>query len=181
MNRPLQEPACHSQHPGNSTSATYKHVTYHLRQLTSYLLSSIKRRHFVYPAVPCCHPLPHPALLSFPAGQTLTHHLLVIPTTCCAVQASPAPADPSDGLLYLSNPRLRIGMDPKRGGAITHLSSPVMPPEWADRNLINTWDSGRLIQQSYYGAWLRGNWLSVHCMFVYCSCDSLPVVMVLAF
>ncbi|WIA08855.1 hypothetical protein OEZ85_008276 [Tetradesmus obliquus] len=65
--------------------------------------------------------------------------------------ASPAQADPADGLLYLSNARLKVGVDPARGGAITHLSSPVMPPEWAGRNLINTWDSGRLIQQSYYG------------------------------
>lgn len=65
---------------------------------------------------------------------------------------SNAQVAPSDGLLYVSNARLRVGMDPARGGAITHLSSPVMPPEWADRNLINTWDSGRLIQQSYYGA-----------------------------
>jgi hypothetical protein len=72
-----------------------------------------------------------------------------------AVQVSSPQADPSDGLLYLSNSRLRIGMDPKRGGAITYLSSPVMPTEWAGRNLVNTWDSGRLIQQSYYGAWAR--------------------------
>ncbi|KAF6259300.1 hypothetical protein COO60DRAFT_1024205 [Scenedesmus sp. NREL 46B-D3] len=64
---------------------------------------------------------------------------------------SNAQVAPSDGLLYVSNARLRVGMDPARGGAITHLSSPVMPPEWAGRNLINTWDSGRLIQQSYYG------------------------------
>jgi hypothetical protein len=69
-----------------------------------------------------------------------------------ASQVSSAQVDPADGLLYLSNSHLKIGMDPKRGGAITYLSSPVMPPEWADRNLINTWDSGRLIQQSYYGA-----------------------------
>eukprot|EP00775_Hariotina_reticulata_P008538 gene8538-8720_t len=37
------------------------------------------------------------------------------------------------------------------GGSITHLSSPRLPQEWARKNLINTWDAGRLIQQSYYG------------------------------
>eukprot|EP00879_Flechtneria_rotunda_P021643 GHRR01022812.1.p1 GENE.GHRR01022812.1~~GHRR01022812.1.p1 ORF type:complete len:360 (+),score=95.99 GHRR01022812.1:1339-2418(+) len=47
--------------------------------------------------------------------------------------------------------RLRVGVDPTKGGAITHLSSPIMPKEWANVNLVNTWDSGRLIQQSYYG------------------------------
>lgn len=53
--------------------------------------------------------------------------------------------------MYMSNSRLRVGIDTRRGGAITHLSSPVLPEEWANINLINTWDSGRLIQQSYYG------------------------------
>lgn len=72
------------------------------------------------------------------------------------MQGSQAPKDNSgstsdDGLLYLNNARLRVGMDPRKGGSLTYLSSPVMPPEWAGVNLVNTWDSGRLIQQSYYG------------------------------
>lgn len=53
--------------------------------------------------------------------------------------------------MYLQNTRLRVGMDPRKGGSLTYLSSAVMPPEWSGVNLVNTWDSGRLIQQSYYG------------------------------
>jgi hypothetical protein len=95
----------------------------------------------------------HPLHVYTPQAVSPTRmHCYAVP-----VQVSSPQPNPSDGLLYLSNSRLKIGMDPKRGGAITYLSSPVMPPEWAGRNLVNTWDSGRLIQQSYYGAWW-GHW-----------------------
>lgn len=63
------------------------------------------------------------------------------------------------GMLFLSNARLRVGVDTSRGGAITFISSPVMPPEWANVNLINTWDAGRLIQQSYYGCYDNTCWV----------------------
>lgn len=54
-------------------------------------------------------------------------------------------------MLYLSNSRLRVGVDTTRGGAVSLLASSALPGQWTGRNLINTWDSGRLIQQSYYG------------------------------
>jgi hypothetical protein len=52
---------------------------------------------------------------------------------------------------FMSNPRLRVGLDARRGGAIVHLSSFVMPAAWSGKNVLNDFDLGRLIQQSYYG------------------------------
>jgi hypothetical protein len=52
---------------------------------------------------------------------------------------------------FMSNPRLRVGLDARRGGAIVHLSSFVMPSAWSGKNVLNDFDLGRLIQQSYYG------------------------------
>eukprot|EP00775_Hariotina_reticulata_P005646 gene5646-5885_t len=65
---------------------------------------------------------------------------------------SPRPAvPPAGGLLFLNSSQLRVAVDTRRGGAISHLSSPLLPGPWTNTNLINTWDSGRLVQQSYYG------------------------------
>jgi hypothetical protein len=75
-----------------------------------------------------------------------------------AVQVQQEQQGAEPGMVYLRNARLRVGMDTTRGGAISHVSSPVMPPEWAGRNLINTFDSGRLIQQSYYGCYDGSCW-----------------------
>lgn len=86
------------------------------------------------------------------------------PLTCCCsgprLPAQELQQDSSEpGVVFLSNARLRVGIDTNRGGALTHLSSPVMPPEWANVNLINTWDSGRLVQQSYYGCYDGTCWV----------------------
>jgi hypothetical protein len=40
-----------------------------------------------------------------------------------------------------------------RAGVISWLSSPLAPGIWKHRNLINVWDQGRLLQQSFYGEW----------------------------
>eukprot|EP00879_Flechtneria_rotunda_P002025 GHRR01002203.1.p1 GENE.GHRR01002203.1~~GHRR01002203.1.p1 ORF type:complete len:408 (+),score=103.77 GHRR01002203.1:868-2091(+) len=72
-----------------------------------------------------------------------------------ATHVIPAP----DGTIHLLNAKLRVGIDPARGGAIVHLSSPAMQPkELANTNLVNTWDRGRLIQQSYYGCYDGSCW-----------------------
>jgi hypothetical protein len=63
------------------------------------------------------------------------------------------------GMLFLSNDRLKVGVDTQRGGAISWISSPKMPGEWANTNLVNTWDAGRLIQQSYYGCYDDTCWV----------------------
>jgi hypothetical protein len=84
--------------------------------------------------------------------------------TCCARVCVQVPAAGCGsvygcGTLFLDNARLRVGVDTSRGGAITFISSPVMPPEWANVNLVNTWDAGRLIQQSYYGCYDTSCWV----------------------
>lgn len=56
-----------------------------------------------------------------------------------------AKAAPSDDLLILDNGRVKIGIDRNKGAAITWLSSQAYP-----KNLVNSSDPGRLIQQSYY-------------------------------
>jgi hypothetical protein len=47
---------------------------------------------------------------------------------------------------YLDNGKLRLGIKISSGAAIGWLS-----PSKAKRNLLNHWDHGRLVQQSYYG------------------------------
>jgi hypothetical protein len=55
-------------------------------------------------------------------------------------------------LAYLRDPAgaLRVGVDLHRGGAIGEISSPRMPAPFKGINLVNAWDCGRLVQQSYY-------------------------------
>lgn len=53
-----------------------------------------------------------------------------------------APANPK----YLCNGKIQIGMDMDRGGAIFHFSE-----AGSKKNLLNRFDEGRFIQQSYYG------------------------------
>ena len=61
-------------------------------------------------------------------------------------------ADPANGksasvedLLFLDNGTVKVGIDRKKGAAITWLSSADYP-----KSLVNLTDPGRLIQQSYY-------------------------------
>lgn len=54
-------------------------------------------------------------------------------------------------LTYLENPSLRVGVDVGRGGVVGHISSQAMPSQFAGRSLINSYDCGRMLQQSYYG------------------------------
>ena len=52
---------------------------------------------------------------------------------------------PEPNLAFIEHQSLKIGIDQSMGGSITHLS-------WAptSKNVINSYDPGRLIQQSYY-------------------------------
>ena len=52
---------------------------------------------------------------------------------------------PPDKYLCLSNEFLTVGVDPARGGGICWLSAP------GQANLLNAFDCGRFVQQSYYG------------------------------
>ena len=71
---------------------------------------------------------------------------LLLPSILASVFASAAPAPrPAADLLTLDNGTVRIGIDRARGGAITWLSWSAHP-----KNMVNSADPGRLIQQSYY-------------------------------
>ena len=51
-----------------------------------------------------------------------------------------------DGWAYLDNSYLRIGINKSRGACITFFA-----PKGSQENLLDHFDSGRFIQQSYYG------------------------------
>jgi hypothetical protein len=61
-------------------------------------------------------------------------------------QAVQAPAVREEELRFLDNGMLKVGLKPASGGAIAWVSL-----SGSDRNLVNAYDRGRLIQQSYYG------------------------------
>eukprot|EP00879_Flechtneria_rotunda_P021316 GHRR01022466.1.p1 GENE.GHRR01022466.1~~GHRR01022466.1.p1 ORF type:complete len:260 (-),score=96.39 GHRR01022466.1:673-1452(-) len=67
-------------------------------------------------------------------------------------------------LTILETSKIKIGLDMQRAGAISWLSSPRIPSPWTGKNLVNIWDQGRLLQQSYYGCvdgscWAERPWL----------------------
>ncbi|MFO1064415.1 MAG: hypothetical protein U0892_11180 [Pirellulales bacterium] len=64
--------------------------------------------------------------------------------SCPPAQAAEPPE--SEDLAFLDNGRIRVGMKRSSGGAIAWVSA-----SGSDRNLVNAFDRGRLIQQSYYG------------------------------
>ncbi len=64
-----------------------------------------------------------------------------------AVSADAAPpSGGTDDLIFLQNSEFKIGIKPSSGAAIAWVSSAN-----AAENLVDHWDRGRLIQQSYYG------------------------------
>jgi hypothetical protein len=54
--------------------------------------------------------------------------------------------NPHESWVYLKNADIRVGLLRSHGGAIAHLSTPT-----SDFNVLNHYDHGRLVQQSYYG------------------------------
>jgi hypothetical protein len=55
--------------------------------------------------------------------------------------------------IIVENGRLKLGVDPDRGGAVCWLGRGGSPD-----NLLNVYDCGRYIQQSYYGADDGSDW-----------------------
>jgi hypothetical protein len=53
-------------------------------------------------------------------------------------------------VVYIQNKRIKLGVDEARGGGICFLCARGKDGTDGD-NVINTWDTGRFIQQSYYG------------------------------
>jgi len=56
-------------------------------------------------------------------------------------------------VVYLQNKHMKVGLDETKGGAICYISKAT-----STENIINTWDCGRLIQQSYYGSPDNSKW-----------------------
>jgi len=62
------------------------------------------------------------------------------------VSAAEAPSMPTDKWVYLDNGQIKLGVKESSGAGIAYLSV-----SGSDRNLLNHFDHGRLVQQSYYG------------------------------
>lgn len=82
--------------------------------------------------------------------------LLILAFLCMAGAA--VAAKPDESWSYLDNGSLRIGVDQSRGAAIGFLALSK-----DNRNLLNHYDEGRFIQQSYYGnhdgsMWAKKPW-----------------------
>ena len=72
--------------------------------------------------------------------------LVVMTCLCGAADSASAPAVGQGNWIFLDNGQIRIGIKRSSGAAIGWLSA-----GGAKRNLINHFDHGRLVQQSYYG------------------------------
>jgi hypothetical protein len=59
------------------------------------------------------------------------------------------PVDVSGGVFYITKGNVKVGFDMNMGGAISSIL--LADGAYANQNLVNNWDQGRLVQQSYYG------------------------------
>lgn len=100
---------------------------------------------FFYARAVCTAPF---GLPTQPSGA-ITRLLFALLISGFLLIAAPAMAQPPARELdwvYLENEQLRVGLLRSHGGAIGFLS-----PAGSPRNLLNHYDHGRLVQQSYYG------------------------------
>lgn len=79
----------------------------------------------------------------------------------CALFASALANAATNDLLFIDNGVLRLGIKPSSGASIAWLSRSAETN--AAHNIINHWDRGRLVQQSYYGnedgsLWNKQSW-----------------------
>jgi hypothetical protein len=75
--------------------------------------------------------------------------MIAISFVVVAVAQCPAAEPANDAppeLVYIDNGEIRLGVKRSSGGAIAWLS-----PSGSEKNLLNHFDRGRLVQQSYYG------------------------------
>ncbi len=77
---------------------------------------------------------------------TTEHHIhtKILLIACCLMGCIGMPKGQPMADPFVENEFIRVGIDLRWGGAITHVSTPGGP------NLINSYDLGRQIQQSYY-------------------------------
>lgn len=77
-------------------------------------------------------------------NRLVLKHLARVAAAVCLLATAAIQAENAD-LLLMRNERVTLGIDRSKGGAITWLSWTEYP-----RNMVNLYDPGRLIQQSYY-------------------------------
>lgn len=89
-------------------------------------------------------PLPRRRFVRLATVASVTAALArALPNPIRAAQPNLAPA--GEDLRFLDNGTVKVGIDLRKGGSITWLSSAAYP-----KNTVNHSDPGRLIQQSYY-------------------------------
>jgi hypothetical protein len=119
---------------------------------------------------PAASPAPAAEAPADRAGSLLKSILGVLSARYGVVRPANQPGVMSDGgqpqgeliqfLTYLEAAGMRVGVDVPRGGVVGHISSARMPPAFANVSLINAWDCGRMLQQSYYGCEDHTCWTS---------------------
>ncbi len=102
-------------------------------------LQALLRRNGTAAATPAARPPPSPPRRPPPA-RPLGH----FPQQPVMANAIPHEAQ----MVYLDNGKLRLGFDLARGAALSYLAA---HPQ-LEQNLVNAWDTGRMVQQSYYGS-----------------------------
>lgn len=86
-------------------------------------------------------------------NQNATFALCLLKT-----QDYPVYSSGSDNTYYIENSRYKLGVRLSWGGGINYLSDAKAARGLRDRNLINQADTGRLVQQSYYGTSKEGSY-----------------------
>lgn len=71
---------------------------------------------------------------------------MLVFAACSAAAAAPAKRSTND-FVFIDNGELRLGVEKSSGAGIAYLALSA-----TGENVINHWDRGRLVQQSYYGA-----------------------------
>src|SRR3954452_20694998 len=83
------------------------------------------------------------------AGSMILLALVLAAFTCVSYAQGNTKTEPgtrADDWVYLDNGKLRLGVIRSSGGGIAFLAQ-----SGSTRNLLNHYDRGRLVQQSYYG------------------------------
>ena len=93
-------------------------------------------------------------------ARTITHEACEFSIADFSVEEAPVLAEKT---FYFENERYRVGVELCWGGGLSYLADKQCPVEGLE-NILNNFDTGRLIQQSYYGTgdppYVRGEFMS---------------------
>jgi hypothetical protein len=101
------------------------------------------------PATPQVTPPAKPPVTP-PATPPATNPLDPSRLTALVIPEEPE-VNSADNTRFISNNTLKVGFNMSMGAALCHLSTVDSTKPYAGENLVNDYDNGRLIQQSYYG------------------------------